>query len=79
MRYSQVPGIDFQESLAPVINDVTFRILLIAKIVWSMKAKIIDIETACLHGNLDKEIYIDVLPGLGVELTKRLVIRKAIY
>jgi Reverse transcriptase (RNA-dependent DNA polymerase) len=22
--YSQVPGVDFQESFAPVINDVTF-------------------------------------------------------
>jgi hypothetical protein len=26
--YSQIPGVDFQESYAPVINDVTFRILL---------------------------------------------------
>jgi Reverse transcriptase (RNA-dependent DNA polymerase) len=27
--YSQVPGVDFQESFAPVINDVTFQILLV--------------------------------------------------
>ena len=27
--YSQIPGVDFQESYAPVINDVTFRILLV--------------------------------------------------
>jgi hypothetical protein len=32
--YSQVPGIDFNESFAPVINDVRFRIMLIAKLTW---------------------------------------------
>ena len=32
--YSQIPGIDFNESYAPVINDVSFRIMLIAKLVW---------------------------------------------
>jgi hypothetical protein len=31
--YSQVPGIDFSESFAPVLNDVSFRFMLIAKFV----------------------------------------------
>jgi hypothetical protein len=31
--YSQVPGIDFSERFAPVMNDVSFRIMLIAKLV----------------------------------------------
>ena len=34
--YSQIPGIDFNESFAPVINDVSFRILLIAKLMWGL-------------------------------------------
>jgi hypothetical protein len=34
--YSQVPGIDFSESFAPVLNDVSFRIMLIAKLVRHM-------------------------------------------
>ena len=62
-----------------MINDVTFRILLIAKIVWKMKATIIDIETAFLHGNLDEESYMDVLPDLNLEPNKRLILRKTIY
>jgi hypothetical protein len=49
--YSQVPGVDFQESFAPVINDVTFRILLIMMLTWNLKGKIVDIKTAFLHGN----------------------------
>ena len=28
LGYSQVPGIDFTEIFAPVVNDVTFRIAL---------------------------------------------------
>jgi Reverse transcriptase (RNA-dependent DNA polymerase) len=49
--YSQIPGIDFNESFAPVINDVSFRIMLISKLIWNLKACIIDVETAFLHGD----------------------------
>ena len=52
--YSQVPGVDFEESYSPVINDVTFRVMLVMKIVWKLKALIIDIETPFLHGELDE-------------------------
>jgi hypothetical protein len=31
--YSQVPGTDFHESFAPVLNEVSFRIMFIAKLV----------------------------------------------
>jgi hypothetical protein len=42
-RYSQIPGIDFNESFAPVINDVSFRIILIAKLIWNLEASIHDV------------------------------------
>jgi Reverse transcriptase (RNA-dependent DNA polymerase) len=77
--YSQVPGVDFNESFAPVINDVSFRILLVAKLVWDMKSTIIDIETAFLHGNLDEEIYINIPSGLIVDPNKKLIRKKTIY
>jgi Reverse transcriptase (RNA-dependent DNA polymerase) len=54
--YSQIPGVDFNESFAPVINDVSFRIMLIIKLAWGLQATIIDVETAFLHGNLQEEI-----------------------
>jgi hypothetical protein len=74
--YSKVPGVHFNEILAPVINDVSFRILLIVKLVWNMKATTIDIETDFLPGNVDKEIYIEVLPGLDVDNSQKLFLRK---
>jgi hypothetical protein len=77
--YSQVPGIDFSESFAPVLNDVSFRIMLIAKLVWNMTCTVVDIETAFLHGDLDEEIYMEVPKGLEIENNKELMLRKTIY
>ena len=55
--YSQIPGVDFTESYAPVIHDVSWRILIIAMIVLGLDARIVDVETAFLYGDLDEEIY----------------------
>lgn len=62
--YSQVPDIDFNESFAPVINNVSFRIKLVSKTIWELQASIIDVETAFLHGELQEEIYMNVPEGL---------------
>jgi len=32
-RYSQIPGVDFMENFAPIVNDVTWRILIVAMLV----------------------------------------------
>jgi hypothetical protein len=77
--YSQVPGVDFTESFAPVLNDVSFRLMLISKLVWDMTSTVVDIETTFLHGNLDKEIYMDVPMGLSIGPNKKLLLRKTIY
>ena len=50
--YSQIPGVDFQEHFAPVVNDVSYRIMIAMMMSMGMKAKIVDIETAFLHGDL---------------------------
>jgi hypothetical protein len=41
--YSQIPGIDFNESFASVINDVSFQIMLIAKVIWNLEASIVGV------------------------------------
>ena len=55
--YSQIPGVDFTESYAPVINDVCWRILIIVMMVMKLTSKIIDVETAFLFGDLEEEVY----------------------
>jgi hypothetical protein len=54
--YSQISGIDYNESFAPVINDVSFRIMLIAKIIWNLESSIVGMETAFLNGEIQEEI-----------------------
>jgi hypothetical protein len=71
--YSQVPGIDISESFAPVLNDVSFRIMLIAKLVWDVTCSAVDIETAFLHRDLDENIFIEVPKGLAIEDNKKLI------
>jgi hypothetical protein len=77
--YSQVPGVDFQESFAPVINDVTFRILLIMMLTWNLKGKIVDIETAFLDGNLKETIYMEISKGMKANENECLILKKTIY
>jgi hypothetical protein len=77
--YSQIPGVDFTDNFAPVINDVTYRILLVASIVWNLTTKIIDFETAFLHGDLEQEIYMDCPEGLESEPDECVLLQKTIY
>jgi hypothetical protein len=71
--YSQVPGVDFQESFAPVINDVIFRILLIMMLTWNLKGKIVDIKTAFLQGNLKETIYMEIPKGMEANKNECLI------
>lgn len=59
--YSQIPGKDFQENFAPVINDSTFHLILVLMILMGLEVQQFDIETAFLYGELDEEIWM-VLP-----------------
>ena len=57
--YSQVPGIKL------VVNDITFLILLLVVIHFGYLAKIVDVETAFLYGNLEEEIYMECPQGMS--------------
>ena len=61
--YSQIDGVDYTENYAPVINDVTWSVLLIAMSLKKNDGKMIDIEVAFLHGYLEEEIYMDCPQG----------------
>jgi hypothetical protein len=79
--YSQIPGVDYTESYAPVISDVTFRILLILMVVYGYTAMVLDVEVAFLHGEMDSEVYMESPQGYE-QFTQRdecLVLKKAIY
>jgi hypothetical protein len=77
--YSQIPGVDFTEHFAPVVNDITYRIMLVASILWRLTNVIVDVETAFLHGDLEEEIYMDCPEGLDHEPDECLLLQKTIY
>jgi len=63
--YSQVPGVDHDEIYAPVVHDVTYRIVILCMMLYGLSAKIVDLETAFPHGDLEGiEIYMDCPDGL---------------
>ena len=49
--YSQVPGVDYSENYSPVVNDVSYRIMILATLFWGLDAKIVDVETAFFMAN----------------------------
>ena len=77
--YSQIPGVDFQEHFAPVVNNVSYRIMITMMMSMSMKAKIVDIETAFLHGDLEEEIYMDAPKGIGATEAEVVKLKQTIY
>ena len=66
LGYTQVAGVDFNANFAPVVNDVTFRLLLVIKMMNNWNAELIDIETAFLHGEMEELIFMDLPEGLNV-------------
>jgi Reverse transcriptase (RNA-dependent DNA polymerase) len=53
--------------------------LLIAKLVWKLKARIIDVKTAFLHGDLKEEIFMEIPPGMEASKNEFLILKKTIY
>ena len=63
--YSQIPNIDFTDSFSPVINDMSWKILIIVCIIYELDIRLLDVETAFQHGELDVEIFME--PPEGIE------------
>ncbi|EOY03397.1 Cysteine-rich RLK (RECEPTOR-like protein kinase) 8 [Theobroma cacao] len=61
--YSQIPGIDFQETFAPVARLDTIRLLIALAAAFQWKPFHWDIKSAFLNGKLDEEIYVEQPPG----------------
>jgi hypothetical protein len=61
----KVPGVDFTEHFARVINDITWRILLVEMMIWKLDVWLMDVETAFLHGEFDdgEQLFMDMPTG----------------
>ena len=61
--YTQTYGVDYQETFAPVAKMNTVRILLSLTAHYNWQLLQYDVKNAFLHGDLDEEIYMNILSG----------------
>ena len=75
----------FTDNYSPMVNDVTFRVVVARMIIENLKAKVVDIDNAFLNGDLENEIYIMITEGYDEMINPRvdkevcLILQKAIY
>ena len=77
--FSQVPGLDYEETYAPVTRLETIWLLLGIAASKNWEVRQLDVKSAYLHGDLDEEIYMDPPPGYNVVEGNALRLVKAIY
>ena len=46
--FSQISGVDFIDNYSPVVNDVTFRVVVVRMIIEKLEGKVVDIDNALL-------------------------------
>jgi len=79
--FSQVEGINFDELFSPVVRYKTARLLLAVVALEDLDIQSVDIKTAYLYGDLDKEIYMEQPEGFKLPGKENKVwqLRKALY
>ena len=61
--FSQIPGMEFRDNYSPVVNDVTFRVVVARLLIEILKGIVVDIDNAFLNGDLEQEIYMKIPEG----------------
>jgi hypothetical protein len=61
--YSQIPGVDFTENFAPVIQDSSFQLICLLWALNDWEGELIDIESAFLYGDLEEKIFMKIPEG----------------
>ena len=83
--FSQIPGEDFTDNYFPVVNGVTFRVVVARMIIKNLKGEVVDIDYAFLNGDLEHEIYMKIPKGNDEVINPKvdrkdcLILQKAIY
>ncbi|UYV63931.1 hypothetical protein LAZ67_2006049 [Cordylochernes scorpioides] len=69
-----------QDIQTPIVKHSTIRAFLAASVYKGMQVIHLDVKTAFLHGDLDKELYMELPEGLHTKQTNKVCkLKKAIY
>jgi hypothetical protein len=77
--FTQVPGVDYTATYAPVVRMATTRLLLHIANTLDWEADQIDITGAYLHSDLEEDLYMEQPPGYSDDKTQVCKLQKTIY
>jgi len=77
--FSQVPGMDYNETFAPVVRLETIRAILALAVEEDWEIQQMDVKGAYLNGDLKEEIYMNQPEGFHDETTRLCRLIKTIY
>src|SRR5579875_2010750 len=79
--FSQVEGVDFNETFAPVAKFSTIRCILALGAAMDLEMHQMDVKTAFLNGELEEDIYMDQPQGFVQRGKENLVckLKKSLY
>lgn len=79
--FTQIPGIDYDETFSPVVRHSTLRLLFALSVQLDLNVTHLDVKTAFLNGQLKEDIYM-AYPKIDLESnSNRIIVKlnKAIY
>lgn len=73
--YAQKPGVDFNETFAPVSRLGSIRLIMALAVEHDLIVHQVDIATAFLNGHLDESIFME-LPDLFPEMLQKIAVKE---
>jgi hypothetical protein len=73
------PGLDFDKLYAPVHKHATMRAMLAQAASEALELRQLDVKTAYLYGDIDRELYIQQPPGFEDGTIQACLLLKNLY